>query len=145
MGTEAGFAVEQGTGVVASWLWNAFSGGAHSAFELRTDYALAFYLEQDAFPDKLPQGVTTTRGDAICAVHDECGDYALYNLDVSIDGQEASLGTRERKQIGDYDVYHARTAEHSHWPSKACFDWFVSDTTLVITHHTVLGPTQDGN
>jgi hypothetical protein len=58
-------------------------------------------------------------------------------LQLTVDQQSVTLGSAERARLGDYDVWHRRTAEQTSSTSQ-CADWFVADSTVAIAHHSPL-------
>ncbi len=117
-------------------------GSSQLALELRVAGTLAFYYGSSGSPSSLdlPQGVTVTQGKVLCMQHDPCGDYALYALQLTVEQQSITLGTGQRARLGDYDVWHRRTAEQTNGNSQ-CEDWFVADSAVAITHHNPLSQT----
>lgn len=96
---------------------------------------VAFYFGQAGAPKDLdlPSGVTAALGPAICKSHDSCGEFALYALDVSVLGQSTSVATATAATVGNYDLWHARTAEATGSQTQ-CADWFVADTAFAVAH-----------
>lgn len=136
----SGFAVQQGSAVSAEYFYH-FGGWSPSlsALSLHVGGALAFYYGHGADPGTLPllDEVDVSLGDALCKVETDCGDYAQYEVRVSLGGESATFGTQQEKTLGDYDVWHPRTARQLQGP-VTCTDWFVSDSTVVVTNKDAL-------
>jgi hypothetical protein len=135
-----GFGVADGSAVSLRY-FHYFGGWdpVRDALELRVGGQLAFCLGIDSEPSqlRLPSDVQAARGDGLCKQETGCGDYALYELELSVDGLHATLGTSQTAELGAYDVWHARSAEQL-GPGNRCADWFVADVTLSLVHREEL-------
>lgn len=132
----SGFAVQQSSAVSAEYYYY-FGGWSPdlSALSLHVGGALAFYFGKGADPGTLPllDEVHVSLGEALCKVETDCGDYAQHEVRISLGGESATFGTQQEKTLGDYDVWHPRTARQLPGPTP-CSDWFVSDSAVVVTN-----------
>jgi len=140
-----GFSVAKGSTISVRYAY-VFGGWSpdRTALWIHVGDALAFYFGEAGEPSELelPQEVVVSRGETLCEVHDECGDYAIYALDVKLDGASVILDTDQRAPAGNYEVWHGRTA-YELSSTTQCMDWYVADTTITIARRIALPVTAE--
>jgi hypothetical protein len=137
--------VLEGSAVSASYTFVPGGWGpTRAALTLTVGGQLAYHFATDGTPSALvlPAGVRVEQDRALCELHSDCGDSALYALSITVEGERAVLETGQQKTLGAYDLWHARTAEQTENLSR-CSDWFVADSTLAIASHVPLSAEPD--
>jgi hypothetical protein len=134
-GLPFGFGVEEGSTIHATWFEHRETfGPSRIALTLWLDDELAFYYGSDADVDALevPGGISVTQGKTSCTAKNMCFVYKQFEIVVALDGTTVRLDTDETAALGDYDVWHQRTAAQVKLIGP-CADGFVADSTIEIS------------
>ena len=84
----------------------------------------------------VPRPVALYMGARTCLTHDECGDWAGYELGVFSGGTTAFLTRGVPTRVGHYTIINGGLFEQTGDTTK-CADWFVADASVMIVEHSL--------
>jgi hypothetical protein len=108
-------------------------GPDEGAVELTDATSLRAWAGVSGRPEDLraPSGFAFATGAVACSKSEECGDWAGYDLEVTVDGATETLEYDESRAIGSYPVT-AAAVDQQIPDVQACPDWFVAKALVGV-------------
>ena len=110
----------------------------------RADGELVLWLAIAGSADDLmlPEDLSVTAGPARCAESSECGDWELYDFELTAEDETKPLPYGDAVNLGRYHVVHCG-AELQSTAEVQCMDWFVAFAGVFLSAPACGGPLPD--